>query len=90
MYLGNCDTASDLNLKLHVAINILSSLLLGASNFSMQILVAPTREDVDKAHASRRWLDIGVPSFKNLLSIQRSRCVVWVLLALSSGGLHLL
>ncbi|KAG8527921.1 uncharacterized protein KY384_006837 [Bacidia gigantensis] len=56
----------------------------------MQLLAAPTREEVDKAHAKATWLDIGVPSFRNLRQISRSNCTMWSVLALSSLPIHFL
>lgn len=44
---GSCQSTKKLSLWLHVAINILSTLLLGASNYCMQCLVSPTRVEVD-------------------------------------------
>ena len=87
---GDCDETKRLDLWLHLLINILSTLLLGASNYGMQCLSAPTREEVDVAHSEGRWLDIGVPSIKNLASIAPYRRILWVLLLLSSIPLHLL
>ncbi|MCJ1344677.1 hypothetical protein MMC31_002880 [Peltigera leucophlebia] len=58
IYLGSCAKAQRLDLWLHLLINILSTLLLGASNFCMQLLVAPTRDEVNKAHEKSCWLDI--------------------------------
>lgn len=75
---------------LHLAICILSSLLLGASNYCMQILSAPTRKEVDAAHAKRKWLSIGVASIKNLLYVDRRKTFVYILLGVSSIPLHLL
>ncbi|KAF2751971.1 hypothetical protein M011DRAFT_11392 [Sporormia fimetaria CBS 119925] len=86
---GDCEATSRWTAAVHLVINILSSLLLGASNYCMQRLVAPTREEVDKAHAERRWMDIGIPGVRNLLRIDRWRFVFWVLLLLSSFPLHL-
>jgi len=74
---GSCDAVRRSGNILHVAINILSTLLLGASNFTMQCLVAPTRRDIDKAHSEGKWLDIGVPSIKNLPYIPRVRKWMW-------------
>lgn len=74
----------------HLVINILSTLLLGASNYSMQCLSSPTRSEVDKAHGQGIWLDIGVPSIRNLRRLSVSRIVLWWLLAISSLPLHLL
>ena len=63
---GDCSETKRLDLWLHLLINILSTLLLGASNYSMQCLSAPTRQDLDQAHRNDSWMDIGVPSMRNL------------------------
>lgn len=77
---------------LHGVVNVLSTLLLGASNYCMQILVAPTRQEVDHAHAhaQKSWLDIGIPSVRNFKGIDWKRCAGWIILALSSSTLHLM
>ncbi|CAN9439696.1 unnamed protein product [Alternaria alternata] len=90
LYKGNCSTSTNANIAAHAAINVLSTLLLGASNYSMQIAMAPSRADVDKAHGRRQALTIGIPTLKNFRNISISRRVCWVLLALSSIPLHLL
>ena len=87
---GDCGQTKTLNAGLHVLINILSTILLSGSNYCMQCLSAPTRGEIDKAHHARKWLDIGIPSFRNLRHISRSRLVLWILLAISSLPLHLL
>ncbi|KAI8938547.1 hypothetical protein NX059_004433 [Plenodomus lindquistii] len=87
---GNCATISLWNQWLHLAINALSTMLLGASNYCAQILVAPKRSEVDAAHKSRKTLDIGIQSFRNLKSMNRIRQALWVILMLSSSTLHLL
>lgn len=56
----------------------------------VQCLVAPNRADIDRAHAKGVWLDVGVPSIRNLRHISRLRSCLWTLLALSSLPLHLL
>lgn len=89
-FTGNCKTAANWTTALHLLINLLSSLLLGASNYCMQRLVAPTRKEVDDAHAKNQWLDIGVPSIRNLPRIDKKRALLWLLLGLSSVPLHLL
>lgn len=90
MYKGNCTTSQRLSLGLHVAINILSTLIFSSSNLCMQLLVSPTREEVDKAHRKWRWLDIAVPSIRNLGSVAFERRIVWLILGLSSVPLHFL
>jgi hypothetical protein len=87
---GNCDRVERLNTGLHVLINILSTILLSGSNYCMQCLSAPTRSEVDKAHAQGKWLDIGIPSIRNVRHLSRQRIILWVLLALTSLPLHLL
>ncbi|KAF6222037.1 hypothetical protein HO133_001123 [Letharia lupina] len=87
---GSCQKTKHLSLWLHLAINLLSTLLLGASNYTMQCLSSPTREEIDKAHRKRIWLDIGIPSLRNLRQIGRGRIVLWWSMALSSIPLHLL
>jgi hypothetical protein len=90
LYEGDCETSRKVNVGLHLLINVLSTILLSASNFGMQCLSAPTRQEVDAAHAKRRWLDIGVLSLRNLAWIERKRLLCWVLLVASSLPLHLL
>ena len=87
---GPCAAMKSTGLWLHIAINVLSTLLLGASNYYMQCLCSPTREEVDKAHSKRTWLDIGIQSMKNLRSIGRVRMVLWVLFAITSIPLHIM
>lgn len=87
---GSCSRVKTWGLWLHFAINALSTLLLGASNYCMQYLTSPTRQEVDEAHARRVWLDIGVQSVRNLRHISWTRVLLWCLLGLSSVPLHLM
>lgn len=89
IYLGHCDVAKRLNVWFHFLINVLSTLLLGASNYAMQLLSAPTRNEIDKAHEKSIWLDIGISSIRNLRHIERKKAAVWLVLGVSSTCLHL-
>ncbi|KAL3484732.1 hypothetical protein BJX62DRAFT_218377 [Aspergillus germanicus] len=89
LYSGDCDRVKQISAGIHFLINILSTLLLSASNFAMQCLSAPSREDLDRAHAKKKWLDIGVPSLRNLNRIPLTRSLLWFCLVLSSVPLHL-
>ena len=91
IYQGDCNLVARYNTMVHLGINIVSTLLLGASNYCAQLLVAPTRSEVDKAHEKGDWLDVGVPSFRNLRKrrIARKRKATWMLLMISSVLLHL-
>jgi hypothetical protein len=90
LYDGDCKKTKKFNTIAHIIINTLSSILLCASNYGMQCMSAPTREEVDKAHAESKWLDIGVLSVRNLRSINKKRVLIWGLLGFSSIPLHLL
>lgn len=87
---GSCRKTKELSIWLHAAINVLSTLILGASNYCMQCLASPTRKEIDKAHAQQVWLDVGVPSARNLTRISRKRAMLWLVLAISSVPLHVL
>ena len=63
---------------------------VGASTAFIQVLSAPTREEVDKAHAEGKSLHIGVFGLANLSYIPKRRWTLIVLLILSSMPLHLM
>lgn len=90
VYRGDCHRVEQMHIWSHFAINALSTLLLSGSNYCMQVLCAPTRSALDRAHASRRYLDIGVQSLRNLRHISPYRALVWWILGLSSIPLHLM
>lgn len=90
IFQGSCAAAKRYNMGLHVVINVLSTLLLGASNYCMQCLSAPTRTIITQAHKEGKWADIGVQSLINLRWSVRWKKVVWALLVVSSLPLHLL
>ena len=87
---GSCRRTKDLSLWLHLLINALSTVLLSASNYCMQCLTSPTREEVDQAHRNHSWVDIGVSGVRNLTQISWYKVALWWLLALSGIPLHLL
>ena len=89
LYEGNCPKSRRMGLWLHLGINVLSTVLLSGSNYTQQCLTAPTRREIDAAHARRRWMDIGVPSLRNLLRIKLERTLLWVAIGLTSIPLHL-
>ncbi|KAI1425180.1 hypothetical protein F5Y12DRAFT_796175 [Xylaria sp. FL1777] len=90
LYTGDCDTIKNANRLLHLLINILSTGMLSASTFCIQLQASPTRADVDKMHKLNKWLDIGAPSLRNLRYINRWRLVSCLALALSSLPIHLI
>jgi hypothetical protein len=90
IFTGSADNVSQASTLLHILINILSTLLLSASNYAMQVLSAPTRNECVKAHRQGQWLDIGILSMRNIRSLTLRRKVLWFALSLSSVPLHLL
>lgn len=90
LFEGDCSQVESLALVSHLIINILSTLLLSASNYTMQVLAAPTRQEVDAAHAKSRYLRIGIQDLRNFKFLPASRIVLWSLLVLSSLPLHLM
>jgi hypothetical protein len=133
LYRGSCSRVAKIDIVVHLAINILSTILLGGSNycvswtpqgahawsssrlakylpgaaqsaqaapallletllicFQMQVLVAPTRAEIGRAHARGKYMDIAVPSIRNLRLISRYKVCLWLTLALTSLPLHLM
>lgn len=90
IYDGSCDTTNNWDNALHAIINIISTLTLAASNYSMQALVAPTRSEIDRYHAAGRWVHIGGSSLRNLFAIPRPRICLWLVLFITATPFHLL
>ena len=90
IYQGDCHKAEKISTGLHVVINLLSTLLLGTSNLCMQLLAAPRRSEIDRAHGKFVWLHIGVPSLRNLRHISWERLLICAILGMSSIPLHFL
>ncbi|KAG0635398.1 hypothetical protein HOY80DRAFT_1093559, partial [Tuber brumale] len=90
LYFGSCDKSRAIDMWLHLGINAVSTLLLSGSNYTQQCLAAPTRSEIDAAHERRRWMDIGVPSVRNLFRIKRERTLLWIAIGVTSIPLHLL
>lgn len=87
---GQCNNVSKLSTIVHIFINAMSTALLSASGYCMQCLSAPTRQDLELAHQSQSWLDIGVLSPRNIRSVSSNRRRCWIILGLSTIPLHLL
>ncbi|KAF4472854.1 hypothetical protein FALBO_241 [Fusarium albosuccineum] len=90
LWYGQCDKIARDSLWIHLAVNIISTGVLASSNFFMQGLVAPTRQEVDKAHARGRWVEIGVQSIRNFRFISWTKILFWFLFSTSSIPLHLI
>ncbi|KFA64070.1 hypothetical protein S40285_06739 [Stachybotrys chlorohalonatus IBT 40285] len=77
---GDCDAIRQLNTGLHVVVNLAGAVLLAGASYVFQVLTSPTREEVDVAHRKRQYLDIGVPSIRNLIFISKPRALIATLI----------
>lgn len=84
LFSGSCSTASSINWGLHAVVNLFAVALISGANYVFQVLSSPTRTEVSWAHQKKRWLDIGIPSARNLAHIQGIRTVLVVILLLSA------
>ncbi|KAI1733597.1 hypothetical protein F4680DRAFT_463028 [Xylaria scruposa] len=99
-YAGSCSgrNVTTINIALHLLINVVSTLVvsvslahwLASSNFFMQVLNSPSREEIDRAHAAGSWLDVGVSSIRNTFRLSKFKSLCWTVLVLSSIPIHLL
>lgn len=88
LYTGTCAATHRTNTYFHLLINILSTFMLAASNYTMQFLCAPTREQVDRSHETGRWLTIGIVSLRNFQTGKKA--ALFTILALTSFPIHFL
>ncbi|KAJ4135352.1 hypothetical protein NW765_009323 [Fusarium oxysporum] len=89
LYQGPCSQSKTINLFLHLLLNVFSTLILASSNYFMQILNAPSRVELDRAHARSGWVNIGAPSMRNFLYLGPVKFTCWLILACSSVPIHL-
>lgn len=89
-YSGSCSLVKSWGISLDLLINLLSTIALAASSYCMQVLVAPSREQVDQCHAQGKWLDIGIPGIRNLTIVGPFRVGLWLILLLTSTPFHLM
>lgn len=80
VFRGPCNDAAAFDTGLHALINVLVAIMLAGASYVAQVLVSPTRAEVAAAHDRKQWLDIGVPSVRNLVRIAPRRAVLAVLI----------
>jgi hypothetical protein len=90
IYFGDCSKANIIGYILHAIINALATGILAASNVAMQMLLSPTRSEIDRMHNRRSWLRIGYSSTGNFWHVRVGRRLVWLLMAVCSLPLNLL
>ncbi|KAK9785704.1 hypothetical protein SCARD494_11704 [Seiridium cardinale] len=91
-YTGTCDggSAAQVNVALHLLLNVVSTAIFASSNFFMQVLNSPSRKEVDEIHSKGPWMGIGVPSVRNTFGVSKFKTSCWILLLVPSIPLHLL
>lgn len=87
---GDCQRIRRVSWAVQAVISLCLIALLAISNYAFQVLSSPTRAEVSAAHDHRRWLDIGIPSFKNLVRISRVRAILAVFILLVAFTLQVL
>lgn len=63
---GDCHKILSTSTAIHIVINVLSTVLVAASNYNIQCLSAPTRAEIDAAHERHTYLEIGTQSLRNI------------------------
>ncbi|KIW28239.1 uncharacterized protein PV07_07918 [Cladophialophora immunda] len=90
LYVGDCAKVERINTLLAIPLNIIATVLVATSNYVMQCLSAPSRKDIDGAHAAGSYLNIGIPSVHNLFRPVSWNSLLWVSLVLTTVPIHLL
>jgi hypothetical protein len=91
--LATADESSGLHSKKRnwgLFFNITATLIFMGSNSVIQLLLAPTRSDLDRVHAQKDSMDIGRPGFENFIHANIWRKLIWLILVVSGLGLHAL
>ncbi|KAL2264806.1 hypothetical protein VTJ83DRAFT_7316 [Remersonia thermophila] len=84
VFSGGCDKARRIDWALHAVVSVLGVALLAGAHYAFQVLTSPTRDEVSSAHHRHVWLDVGVPSFRNLRHIETRRAVLAVVVLASA------
>ena len=90
LYTGGCKNVERSATLLAIPINIISTILVATSNYVMQCLSAPTRKDIDRAHAAGSYLNIGISSVHNLIHNVSWKSALWLVLVITTIPIHLL
>jgi hypothetical protein len=85
-----CGKILTLNQGLHGLANVLGVFFVVGANYVAQILVSPTRPELDAAHQNQRWLDIGIPSMRNLGGIAMWRAILSIVIVFIAVGTQVL
>ncbi|KAK0616066.1 hypothetical protein B0T17DRAFT_496885 [Bombardia bombarda] len=84
LFSGSCGVATGLDWGLHAVANVFGVVLIAGANYVFQVLSSPTRKEVAAAHQKKTWLDIGVPSVRNLAHIEKIRTLLAIVILVSA------
>lgn len=84
-----CDVVGQIDQGVGALVNILSFFFIVSATYVSQVLLSPTREEVNTAHQEFHWLDIGIPSLKNLTKVSGLRAAVASIVVLFAVGSQL-
>jgi hypothetical protein len=73
---GKSNQVEGISRGILAVVNIFGIILIAGANYVFQILSSPTRAEVDNTHEQRKWLDIGIPSVRNLSLISPTRATL--------------
>ena len=79
---GSCSRVTAVDMGFHAAANLVSVFFIASANYVAQVLVSPTRTEVSMAHGKGSWLDIGMPSLRNLTGISKGKAVLSMLVVI--------
>lgn len=79
LFKGSCAESAHINWALHALVNVAAAAVLGGANYIFQVLSSPTRSELGRMHGRQRWMEIGIPSVRNLAAIGRGRAMLAVL-----------
>lgn len=86
---AECSEGKTTNLLYHLLINILSSILLLGSCIFLQVANSPSKREINEAHSTGRWINIGLFSFRNLPQISTKKVLLCCILGFPSITMHL-
>jgi hypothetical protein len=83
VFSGACLQASRTVAYAHFATNAFAVLVFAAGTHAVQLLLSPTRAEVEYTHARERWLHIGVGGLRNMKWIHRRRLIKAIVLLMT-------
>ena len=83
---GSCGRVRAASMGIRAVVNVEAVVLIASAGYVFQVLSSPTRAEVNAAHARHRWLDVGVPSVRNLGSVAAGRGVLSAAIVLIAVG----